>query len=435
MSKGHHQFAASLRRTLLAGVVTLIAGAIVRDGSVAAVARGGQQTVAAAPEPRLSGGHSVDWWFVFKLNSKSFSGCGEGAQRACAFGGTVQKYKTFGQQYVYASSENRSLQQGSGCAGETTTDPLGATFDEVYNGAFNYVVWNDQFYSDPPIQGCGDNCGGPWGHSKGMLSWNAAGDGLVLQVTTPSWPAAGSATLPRKTDGNTLGCVKDNDVEVSQHFFALKLTKSDLLKVLEALENASVVTDTNNAQIVRNGGPEDVQQAVGKLGVKSNSTTMKKELLSSGVALISKPSHLNVPPWQMVSAVLGGVSLRTATWWANPTIPPTTSSTPIACWDPSLGHAGPVDIATTGTWNGVSIGLKGGPGPDFNHAKLGVSTSGENFYSIFGDMNQQGSLSGPNCASSQNGRVGFFYVIVDQTPFDSITHLIHGESAPSNSSE
>jgi hypothetical protein len=55
-----------------------------------------------------------------------------------------------------------------------------------------------------------------------MLAWNADGDGLIMQVTTPSWPAAGSKSSPRKTDGNTLGCVKDNNVLVSQHFFALR---------------------------------------------------------------------------------------------------------------------------------------------------------------------------------------------------------------------
>src|SRR5271167_5276619 len=103
-----------------------------------------------------------------------------------------------------------------------------------------------------PISGCSESCGAPWGHSKGMLAWNDAGDGLVMQVSTPSWPAAGSATFPRKTDGNTLGCVKDNDVQVSQHFFALRLTKDDLVKVLMALNNASIVTDPKNPQLVNN---------------------------------------------------------------------------------------------------------------------------------------------------------------------------------------
>ena len=128
-----------------------------------------------APVPLLKAGHAVDWWFVFKFNSKAFPGCGGEATRTCSFGGDVQNYKAFGQQFVYASSENAALQKGSGCTGDTTSDPLGATFDEVYNNSFYYVVWNDQFYDDPAIKGCTKECGAPWGHSKGMLAWNEAG--------------------------------------------------------------------------------------------------------------------------------------------------------------------------------------------------------------------------------------------------------------------
>jgi hypothetical protein len=386
---------------------------------------------ATAPVPLLSKGHPVDWWFAFKLNSSAFPGCGGTATRVCQFGGTVQKYNAFSQQYVYASSENHSLQQGSGCAGDTTADPLGATFDEVYNNSFFYVVWNDQFYDDPIIKGCTKACSSPWGHSKGMIAWNDAGEGFVMQVTTPSWPAAGNKSKPRKTDGNTLGCVKDNDVLVSQHFFAVKLSKDDLVNVLKALQNASVVTDPGNPQIVNNGGPADVQHLVASLGAKSDSKTFTTVTLSNGVELISKPSGLHVPPWQMVSAILGGVSLRAATWWANPKIPTTTSSTKIACWDDSLGKPGAVQIATTGEWDSKVIGLTGGSGPNFNHAKIGVSVSGSNHYSIFGDMNQQGSASGPNCGSSQNGRGGLFYVIDDAKLSDSVTSLIKGSTAPS----
>lgn len=380
------------------------------------------------PTPLLEKGHPVDWWFVFKFNSKSFPGCGDNATRACPFGGTVQTYQ-FGQQYVYASSENPSLQKGGGCAGGTTTDPLGATFDEVYNSsAFYYVIWNDQFYDDPAINGCKKECGSPWGHSKGMVVWNDAGQGFVLQVSTPSWPAAGSKTFPRKSDGNTLGCVTDDDVKVSQHFFSLKITKDDLVKVLKALKNASVVTDPTNRQIVNNGGPADVQSFVKTLGAKSKTNTVTKDSLSTGVTLISKPSALHVPPWQMVSAELGGVPLRAATWWAKPQIPSTTASE-VPCWDNSLGKTGPVEIAITGQWSGKVFGLKGGPGPDFNHAKIGVSTSSDSHYSIFGDMNQQGALSG-NCASSQNGRGGLFYVVDNKNLTDGVTNLIKGDSAP-----
>jgi hypothetical protein len=58
-------------------------------------------------------------------------------------------WTSFSQQYAVASSDSKTLQIGSSCAGDTTTDPLGATFNEIYNGGLNYVVWNDQFYQDP----------------------------------------------------------------------------------------------------------------------------------------------------------------------------------------------------------------------------------------------------------------------------------------------
>jgi hypothetical protein len=386
---------------------------------------------ADAPAPLLRKGQPVDWFFVFKLNS-TFPGCGGDAARVCIFGGDVQKYRAFGQQFVYASSADHKLQQGTGCAGDSVNDPLGASFDQVYNGDYFYVIWNDQFYDDPEIDGCTKECGAPWGHSKGMLAWNDDGEGFVLQVTTPSWPAAGNKKFSRKTDGNTLGCVEDDNVEVSQHFFSLKLTKDDVVKVLKALKNASVVTDSENRQIVNKGGPAEVQKLVEDLGTKSTTKTFTNEALSSGVILISKPSRLNVPPWQMVSAVLGGVSLRTATWWANPKIFSTTSSSDIGCWDSTLAKPGPVAIATTGHWSGMEFGLTGGSGPNFNHAKIGVSTSGDSRYAIFGDMNQQGAVSGAKCSSSQNGRGGLFYVVNDAALADGVTNLINGDTAPTN---
>ncbi len=377
-----------------------------------------------APTPLLSVGQPVDWWFVFKLNAGPFPGCADSAQQACPFGGTVHAGEKFSQQFAYASSANHTLQKGGGCLGDTTTDPVGATFDEVYNGHSFYVLWNDQFDGDPI-----NTKGAPAGHSKGMLAWDAAGDGVVMQVSTPSWPASGSAQNPRKTDGNSLGCIKDNDILVSQHFFSLKLNKDDVVTVLRAIQNASVVTDPKNPEAVNNGGPPDIQALAASLGKVSPSNQATKTTLSTGVQVISKPSKLEVPPWQMVSAMLGGEPLRVASWWANPEIPSTTAETAIGCWDTSLGKPGAVQIATSGTWLGKTIGLEGMPEPDGNHAKVGVST-GTHTYAIFGDMNQQGSLAAPKCDSSQNGRGGLFYVIDDKTLASSVSDLIKGDSAP-----
>jgi hypothetical protein len=383
----------------------------------------------AKPSPLLAQGHPVNWWFVFKFNAATFPGC-PAAERSCLFGGSIQSYKSFSQQFVYASSENDALKKGDDCLGDSVSDPVGATFDEVYSGSLFYVIWNDQFYDDPAIKGCSTSCGAPWGHSKGMLAWNAGGDGFVMQVTTPSWPASGSKEFPRQSDGNTLGCVKDNDVQVSQHFFALKLSESDVLIVVKALAHASVVTDPTNPQVVHNGGPAEIQAEVSKLGVKSPVAEVMTATLSSGVEIIAKPSRLHVPPWQLVSSVLGGSSLRTATWWARPTIPTTMEESTVGCWSDKLVKPGPVEIATTGNWDGKNIGLTGGLGTNFNHAKIGVTTSGVKDIAIFGDMNQQGALS-DNCMSSQNGRGGLFYVIKDAALAKSLAALLKGDTAPS----
>jgi hypothetical protein len=117
--------------------------------------------------------------------------------------------------------------------------------------------------------------------------------------------------------------------------------------------------------------------------------------LSSGVLLISKASDLNVPPWQMVSALLGGEPLRVASWWTKPEIPTTTAATPVGCWDQSLGKPGAVEIATTGTWQGKTLGFEGVSEPDGNHAKIGVSTWRRPY--MFGGVNQLGMLPGPHC--------------------------------------
>jgi len=194
--------------------------------------------------------------------------------------------------------------------------------------------------------------------------------------------------------------------------------------------NASVVTDPADVQIVNTGGPPDIQALVAALGHRSSSNNITMSTLSSGVQLISKPSAVRVPPWQMVSAKLNGVPLRVASWWMNPNeIPSTTASTKVDCWDAQLNSPGSVEIATAGIWEGTPLGLTGGAKPSGNHAKIGVSTDGTSDYAIFGDMNQQGALTG-NCESAQNARGGLFYVVKEHNLSQSVGALLTGTSAP-----
>jgi hypothetical protein len=68
----------------------------------------------------------------------------------------------------------------------------------------------------------------------------------------------------------------------------MRISKEDLAVVLKALENANVVTDPKNPQVVRNGGPQDIQNLVEKLGEQSDSEALTNDKLSTGVSLISR---------------------------------------------------------------------------------------------------------------------------------------------------
>lgn len=384
------------------------------------------QAPAATPlGPLLAEGKPVDWWFVFKFNAATFPGDVNKEPMPTIFGGTPTNYHGgFSLSYAYASSADPTLRMGTNYIGLSLKDPLGATFDQIYHGSCNYVLWNDQFYNDPmPSEGS------PWGHSKGALAWDNAGNGFLLQVSTPSWPASGSDDHPRASDGNTLGTIHDDDIKVSQHFFALKLNAADVATVLIGLANASIVTKPSDLQVFHSGGPSKLRVLAHQLGHESSSTEIMKETLSTGVIFISKPSKVHVPVWQLVSAEMDGLPIRAATWWANPKIPSTTADTPIECWNATLGHPGAVQIATSGSWQGKSIGLKGTPSANGNHAKIGVSRDAAKEFCIFGDMNQQGTIDG-DCNSSQNGRGGEFFVLKQSDLFHSLTALLAGDSAP-----
>ncbi len=415
------------------------------------------------PSPLAGPNEPVDWMFAYKFNDASFPGWDNGVLPPYGapgiFGGTVDDYpEGLSQQYVFASSKNPTLVKGKGPIGNTLTDPLGATFAQVYHQpGYFYILWNDQFYGNPI-----DTKAAPAGHSKGMAAWNADGEGFVLQVSTPSWPASGCHTFSRNSaatikavknkksvtvngktkpvelDYNTLGCIDDDDVEVAQHFFCLKLTKDDLVNVLKGLANASVVTDPTIPALCNNGGPADVKALVNKLGKESTSTEIFTAELSTGVQLIAKPSKMAVPPWQMISARLNGLSLRVVSWWAAPKIYSTKAGETPPCWAPDLGTPGDVDIALTGSWAGVTIDLLGDNGRGSNHAKIGISKDPKKPISIFGDENQQGAISSgldkdtgktEKCTSSQNGRGGTFYVLNNAGLFKSLTKLFNGRTA------
>ncbi|MCA9066383.1 MAG: hypothetical protein KDA96_25120, partial [Planctomycetaceae bacterium] len=215
--------------------------------------------------PLLNPMTPVDWWFLFKFNSAEEPGKPKPPGLTGIFdvpGWERPAYEEsgakFSQRYAFASSRNPQLAQGRGILGAMEYDPLGSTFNQVYSAHPDecfYVVWNDQFYNDPlPIKGA------PWGHSKGMLAWDGDGNGFVMQVSTPSWPASGNRHFPRQSDGNTLGYVTDDNIEVSQHFFALKVNADDVKAILRAMQNSSVVTGVATGPVKKETGKSKTKQ-------------------------------------------------------------------------------------------------------------------------------------------------------------------------------
>lgn len=385
--------------------------------------------------PLLGDGTEADWWFVFKLPTAGFEGCS--GKPSCIFGGDVQDYSTgYGLQHLEAHSvggKTSSFEINKNCLG-SSDDAVSKTFAQVYHGtAANYVIWNDQFYGDPQPKvspRCSSTeCAAPWGHSKGVLAWGEDGTGFVMQVSTPDWPGNGDSSKTR-SQGNTLGCTKDNNAKVAQHFFAVRLASAaDTAAVLQALQTASSVTDPSNSELVKlTKGPKNLATLANSLGQLSGAVApFDGQISTANVRLIAKPHALNLPPWHMVSA-MSGVGLRTATWWATPKLLSTKAGTP-GCWDSSLPEAKEVQVALTGAWDGNALSFKGVTATSGNHAKIAHSLEGTT--SVFGDMNMQGSYSASDgaCSSSQNGRGGLFFLLDDQVMHDALKSLLSGTTS------
>jgi hypothetical protein len=139
------------------------------------------------------------------------------------------------------------------------------------------------------------------------------------------------------------------------------------------------------------------------------------------VQIVAKSGLLHVPPWHMVSALLGGEPLVVATWWTGPQKIQDTKAMKPGCWDSSLGTAGSIRNAEIGKWRNKTFGLTGAASPDRNHAKLGVSKTGA--FVIFGDFNNEGALS-ESCDVNQNTRGGLFYIVGNKTLANEVRDLL-----------
>ncbi len=131
--------------------------------------------------------------------------------------------------------------------------------------------------------------------------------------------------------------------------------------MLAALQTEGAVTEPKNPQIAKIGGPQEVRDAAAKLGSPNKTSTYTQATLSSGVQIIAKAGGLSAPPWQFVSAVLGKVPLRVATFWMGAKIYSRPGRTKPDCWPTAIKSLSPgaVQVVTTGIWEGTTIRLSG----------------------------------------------------------------------------
>ena len=200
-------------------------------------------------------------------------------------------------------------------------------------------------------------------------------------------------------------------VAFSQHFFALKLNKADVVTVLAGAAERERRHRSGKPQIVqrRPGGRSQwsrSRRAISKERRRSHQERASRgrdpdlEAVRPGM---SRPGRWFRRCWAMPGE-------RSATWWMKPWIYHQMARRGSMLGRATLGpKPGPVAIAGTGA--GMS---RDQPHRPLNHAKFGTTTSADKRFSILGDLNQQGAIAPPGCDKSQNGRGGLFFVVRGQ---------------------
>nr|AIG56182.1 secreted protein [Achlya hypogyna] len=281
-------------------------------------------------------GRPVAWWFVLKLPAQVRSATGtfmptpcDCAPPACA--SPEEPLRAHGLCYLYADANNPVLRHfrdvGYDCLGQGGRDPVSQTLRQKQT-ATHWGYFNDQLNGLAFMQQKSLVCGGSSSfnaHSKGMVAFEAATGGFVLQTSTPNFPDPSSpAFVP-------LGCQADNNVEYAQHLFAMSLDAAELLTLATGWQSARLCSanhyhtlhDLLVSPSLANASSSlpPVAQAVARALVEERltpSASSQKTVVTKGspvaVSGLFKSHRAQVPPWAMAaSAYASDVSV--ASWW------------------------------------------------------------------------------------------------------------------------
>ena len=150
-------------------------------------------------------GHSVDWWFMYKLPQ-----------------GVGPAQDTRGDEYLYCQPGWWSELKLSPFKLHEPQSALANTLQQLFSGetSTGYVLWNDEI---PPTKANPKPANShAKGHSKGLLAFNKqTNSGLYLLHSTPRFPAEGVIELP------------DNEREYGQTFLCVTLNYATVLQLAD----------------------------------------------------------------------------------------------------------------------------------------------------------------------------------------------------------
>ncbi|OQR98163.1 hypothetical protein ACHHYP_09047 [Achlya hypogyna] len=411
-------------------------------------------------------GNAVDWWAIIKLPSQVTTAAGKKVQSHCDCptpACSSDASRASGLCYLYADSKNATFRYfrdlGYGCLGQGGNDPLSQTIKQKQMAPY-WAYYNDQFYAIAAGASASRQCSGTSAfnaHAKGMVAFDAVTGGFALQSSIPNFP---DPSPPPATDAFVpLGCQDENNVQYSQHLFAMSLGPEGIERLGHGLQAARVCSANfykadaafmASASLAAAAVPASVQSMADALTKPKLARTASKTLAyttkaGSPVTSVFKAGTDALPPWALAAHALQ-TDVSAATWWDGAYGTPTLCAGDVYA-DAPLGFClqSPLALGTDGTFaynvenlvsatfplpsGDVSWSLLGGVGAGGNHAKWGLSTpraakAGEAQLSVFADLNMEGFPCSGSCSGSQGGRGGAFHALSVPALHDSLASLV-----------
>ena len=295
-------------------------------------------------------GTPVDWWFMYKLPDN------------------VGPTKTTGYEYLYYDAETEGRLALSARRLDETGGALNTTLEQIFsnsgdNEGNGWILYNDEV----PV---GDDNDGSKGHCKGVLAFNKRNDsGLLLIHSTPRFPNEGETTLPDKERiyGQTFLCITLADYATA-NALAEQLRLQQDPQVYAAQLDDDIAASESLSKFA-NGDNEPVPTAPSVITIKSRAG---KEF-----QIIAKNRVWGDDFWIDLVAPTLDCDIKVESWRRGTVPPEEKKGDPDEIDDVQYINLAPLGLDASYRWHYTK-----------DHAKWGISESGEHSYVCVGDINR-----------------------------------------------